>query len=80
MELTAKYAPLDFPAQLGALLSVSRDQSLQYCQQHVTGDTTLYVMYMSTLYPDCYAAPRNNSACPALTLREYCFGKYVQIR
>jgi hypothetical protein len=80
VELTVKYAPLSWPAQLGALFRVSRAQSAQYCQQHVTRDTTLHVSYMDTLYPRCYTDPRNYSACPTLTLREYCFGKCVLIR
>jgi len=61
-------------------LSVSRDQSLQYCQQYVTRYTTLYITYMATLYPRCYADPRNYTTCPALNLREYCFGKYCLIK
>lgn len=79
VEVTVKYARLQWSRPIGTLLRVARDQSLQYCQQHVTRDSTLQVSYLATLYPRCYADPRNYSACPALTLRAYCFGKRVLI-
>jgi hypothetical protein len=72
VELTAKYYPCSFGAELGALLQLTRNDT-QYCQQHVTARGSLHALYIGTLYPRCYAVP--HASCPALEVRGDCFGE-----